>query len=299
MPFGTCRRLLSGPPEADGLSECALLGTVMAPEQHPLRQYSPELSLEVRYFSARVMTKIKDSFEKEKEKYREMILKGKSIAYLRSIKETKKERLKKVKNDRRNKRAIYDSLDKPDESLESEIDSIEEKIFEISSQISSIYEVILEEIEAGEEDEGSKNGAFDRQYDPLEHVSARELEQYGVDLSPVRRSVRIERWLDKNCSGWIAEEIPSKHKREIESHFELSKSTAEKDIQRVRDKKRMEKIKYRLNQNYEDWTKGEINSEAKKHLTEDLNISEGQLNGYLEELIRIEEERSAHLRSGS
>lgn len=159
------------------------------------------------------MGKSKDFFEEKKEKYKEMIVKGESISHLRSIRETKKDKLERAKRDKRNKRAVYNSLGRDDENLESEIDSIENEIYEISSEISSIDEVILEEAKTGKKDKGGVREVFNQQYDPLEHMSAHELEKYGVDLEPVRRTERIEMWLDKNCSGWAKGEIPSKYKR--------------------------------------------------------------------------------------
>jgi len=65
------------------------------------------------------MAKSKDFFEEKKEKYRGMLRKGKSISYLRSIRETKKDKLERAKNDIKSKRVVYNSLGRDSEKLGS------------------------------------------------------------------------------------------------------------------------------------------------------------------------------------
>ena len=116
--------------------------------------------------------------------------------------------------------------------------------------------------------------------------------EYGLDTTKLERMVKIEVWLDQKHDKWFIGSIPSESKRKIESYFdEVTKSSIDKYIMKIRDKKRRSKIKERLDNKHSEWPEEDLSSEAKDCLTDLLHISDNQLKEYLQDLRRERKNR--------
>ena len=219
-------------------------------------------------------------------KYKEMVRRGKTISDLRSIKEEKEDRLERIESDIRRKDKLFEYTE-DEKSTRGKIHKLKNEKYSVLEEILAIESIIGDKDSIEVEKDKIYHEILSDEYKPLKYISAEEAKEYGFDLTRLERIVRIERWLDKNHPGWFVKDIPSVAKRNLESHFgEVEKTTIEKDIRKIRNKKRKSKIVEYLDDKYPEWNKEGPPSEAKDYLTDLLNISDKQFGDYIQDLRR-------------
>ena len=224
--------------------------------------------------------------DEKMDKYNEMVKRGKTISDLRSIKEEKEDELERIKSGIRRKKNLFKHAEGKKET-KKKIHELEDRRYDLLEEILAIESIIGDKDNIEIDKEDSSYEALSDDYKPLRYISAEEAEEYGFDLARLERILRIERWLDKNHSEWIASDIPSSAKRKLESYFdEVEPTTIEKDIMKARNKTRKSKIEEYLSDEHPEWHKQDPPSGAKDYLTNLLNISDKQFKEYLQDLRR-------------
>lgn len=231
------------------------------------------------------MNNTPDEVKKEKEKYLELIRRGKSVSDLRAIKEEKENRIENIDSDIKIKKAFKSGSKGENRKYENEVDRMFEKKDKIKKEVLAIREIIIEkdksDIGSGTE---SDIPILSEEYNPLKQISAYEAKDYGVDTKNLERKLKIERWLDSNHPGWFKESIPSSAKRKLVDHFDVGSSMIDKNLGDLRDMRRRDKIKKWIEDNFPKWVEEDVPDQAKNVLTDLLNITDDKLNQYLENL---------------
>lgn len=252
--------------------------------------YSPPISLSLpKTYSHNLpdvtMNNTPDEVKKEKEKYLELIRRGKSVSDLRAIKEEKENRIENIDSDIKIKKAFKSGSKGENRKYENEVDRMFEKKDKIKKEVLAIREIIIEkdksDIGSGTE---SDIPILSEEYNPLKQISAYEAKDYGVDTKNLERKLKIERWLDSNYPGWFKESIPSSAKRKLVDHFDVGSSMIDKNLGDLRDMRRRDKIKKWIEDNFPKWVEEDVPDQAKNVLTDLLNITDDKLNQYLENL---------------
>jgi hypothetical protein len=224
-----------------------------------------------------------DEIESRKHKYEHYLSRGKSISYLRSLKEEKVERLERIKEDIRIIREIkgYDG-----EEEAKKLDSMERKRYKIEEDIIAIGEVILgidKEENLSKKENGEK--ILSDNYNPFAHTPVSEVVEYINYSDKVRSLISIQRFLDKHHEGWVSGNIPSSSKRKIEEYLGyLSSDTVQKYIDEVRLKKRKDKIKSYLNKKFPEWTDKPLPPEERESLASLLSIPEDKIESIIQDI---------------
>jgi hypothetical protein len=231
------------------------------------------------------MNNTPDEVKKEKEKYLELIRRGKSVSDLRAIKEEKENRIENINSDIKIKKLLNKDSKKENKKYEDEVDKMFEKKYKIKKEVLAIREIIMEKdksnIGSGVE---SDVPILSEEYNPLKQISAYEAKDYGVDTKNLKRKLKIERWLDSNHPRWFKKSIPSGAKRKLVNHFDVGSSMINKNLSDLRDMRRKDKIKEWIEDNFPKWVKEDVPEQEKKVLTDLLNITDDKLDQYLENL---------------
>jgi len=130
--------------------------------------------------------------------------------------------------------------------IRSRADSAEKKSYQIREKAQVIEDVIFEianpetestfpppKIEELDEEARGESDQTDKGPIPSD-MSARELDKYGDTSHVQKRTIKIEKILNKTDIDWMNEEVPREVKEEIAEEFLVGPETIKKGITRLR-----------------------------------------------------------------